>query len=224
MRERWEATGRDFVREFPAVLREFFQLQSYMGRPDLFDEQNASQQIFNEQADSWHEQQKMAAWSAARGGQYPRAVSMMREAIKKLDHQGFSSHDTHAIKIFFLRRFGKIYEHWATYGKSSKPHNDPNRQAHFFQAAYLYMLGDIELGGMTEFASRASECFRGAGYHDLGSNFDKAFWGGDMTYVSDADQLDLDILTSRGKKSGSERSGAGKIDMWDVDLPDARYN
>lgn len=219
MKERYEATGEQLQQLFPEVVRDYFLLTPYTNRPDLFDQQTETQKIYSEQADAWQEETKMTIWSQARDGHYSQAVSNMDEAFHKIGHQNFTAHDARAIEIFFLRRLGKIYEHWSTYGTKKLTMTDEEIGTHYIEACYFYMLSDIELGVMTEFSGRASESLRGAGFHEFASRFDKAFWGENIIYVSPEDEIDLSLLKSRGQKTDNEQSGATSVEIWNVEPP-----
>lgn len=67
-----------------------------------------------------------------------------------------------ARRYAFYRR-GYVQEHLATFGYYSKlPLGDPMRTVCFLSAGRDYMLSDLELGCVTDYGLRVSECFGGA--------------------------------------------------------------
>lgn len=223
MRERFELSGDAFREEYSKVCRDFFKLPSYVGRSDLFEKQNQTQHIGSIKAETYYIINRDSAWKKAKEEKrYPEAVKQIQTALDTLPEMKFDKHDTRAIKIFFLRRLGKIYEHWATFGESHKNQNYPEKQKHFLLATYNYILGEIELGVMTEYASRISECLRGMGLFEPASQFDKAFWGPNVTCASD--DIDINILKQRGQRTDSESSGGAIMENWIINLPDVDLN
>ncbi len=170
--------GGDLRRELPNVIKDFFKLPSYMGSSKLFDQQTEIQKINRPSADMYYQLVKNTAWKAAKEqGNYPEAIDIVKTNLEHLKQEGFDKHDNKAITIFFLRRLGRIYEHWATFGEKDIPTENSEKRGHFLLAAYYYMLGDLELGVMTEFANRVGESLKGMGLFGEAFNFDKAFWG-----------------------------------------------
>ncbi|MFH0942850.1 MAG: hypothetical protein V1810_01610 [Candidatus Beckwithbacteria bacterium] len=208
--------------KFSDALNAYFTLTSYNGREDLFQQQTATQTITDPTAEFFYDTVKRSAWKLAKEeGKYPQAIEMVRTNLNNLNAQGFNDHDNKAITIFFLRRIGSIFEHQATFAEKDKPHDDSTRKAHFFSAAYYYMLGDIELGVMTEYSGRISESLRGAGFFEQAAEFDTAFWKQKKVYVG---EKQVDKLRGRGSRrsnvSVAEESGAVKIEEWLDELPD----
>jgi len=223
LRFRTQVSGEEFKAELPKVVDDFFKLPPYTGRHDLYDLQTETQKIYSPVAEDHYLRVKESAWDTARNDHnYPDAIGQMRTALTALPEQGFDEHDSKAIRIFFLRRLGRIYEHWATFGEKDKQLDDPDRKAHFLLAAYNYMLGEIELGVMTEYSGRVSESLRGMGSFDLASAFDRAFWGPNIAYISD--NVDTQILKQKGSQTSSEQSGGAIVEGWIMDLPDVNLN
>ena len=224
MIERFELRGGAFRQEYPAVVSDYFRLTPYTGRSDLFDQQTAIQQFESPVAEAQYNLVKDFAWKLARQqGKYPEAVQVMRTNLKTIQQEGFSPHDEKAIKIFFLRRLGRIYEHWATYGEKEKPFSDASKKSYFLMATYYYMLGDIEMGIMTEFASRIAECLRGMDEFEAGKQFDMVFWGQNIHYIS-AINIELEAIKKRGKRESSEESAGVSVENWFISLPDSSFN
>lgn len=212
-------TGGGFKEKFADAVRNYFTLIPYSKSEELFKQQTEIQEIKNSSAEFYYEAVRKQAWKLAKEeGKYPEAINMVRENLDHLKDQGFDDHDTKAITIFFLRRLGKIYEHQATYGQKEKSFDDPDRQANFFSAAYDYMLGDIELGIMTEYSGRISESLRGAGFHDAASQFDTAFWG-KVAHIGDKGMEEL-RNRRRGNVSVAQQTGGVKMEEWLDELPD----
>lgn len=212
--KRYFIRGGDFKRELPNVIKDYFRLPSYMGSDKLFEQQTATQLIKSPSAEMYYQLVKNTAWKSAKEqGNYPEAINIVKTNLEHLKQEGFDRHDSRAITIFFLRRLGRIYEHWATFGEKDKPTEDAEKRGHFLLAAYYYMLGDLELGVMTEFASRIGESLRGMGLFGKAINFDKSFWGANIILMGDDEVSKL-----RGKRSGNvnvvQKSGGAIVEEW----------
>lgn len=226
MTERFQLTENSLRKEYPNVVADYLRLPSYKGKRDLFEQQSSIQEIRNPAAEAHYAMiRDNASKMAVEEGKYSEAVALIKENLEGLNDKGFDSHDSKAIKIFFLRRLGYIYEHWATFGEKDKPRTDLNRRKHFLLAAYHYMLGDIELGVITEYASRISESLCGIGLFEQARLFDVAFWGPNISYVTGDQPLDIELLRQKAvSEVGVQETGGITVEDWWVDLPDTNNN
>lgn len=143
----------------------------------------------------------------------------------------FSGNDLLTARIYTLRRRGYIQEHLATYGGYSQLElGHPFRTVSFLSAARDYMQADLELGCITDYALRVSECFGGARIGTLQRSALTKFFGGheNVTLIS-KDSTDLVILQDlirRATKITPIAPVPGSIDAIHIqgELPDPQRN
>lgn len=214
-------TGGGFKEKFASVVKSYFNLIPYTRSNELFEQQEEVQKRINPVAEFYYQVIKGQSVELRTNGKYPEAIAMVKTNLDNLKVQDFDDHDNKAITIVLLRRLGRIYEQWAEIGEADKPDTDLVKKSHFLSAAYYYMLGDIELGLMSEFASRISESLRGAEYFEEACLFDTAFWGSSGIEIEYMDQEGLDSLRKKRKGNVSvTEAKAVQIEQWLDELPE----
>ena len=112
------------------------------------------------------------------------ALDLVDQRLKHAETT-FSGDDLLTARRYAFYRRGYVQEHIATFGAYSKlPLGDPMRTVCFLSAARDYMLADLELGCVTDYGLRVSECFGGArnGQVQMAA-LDKCFGGLGVTLV-----------------------------------------
>lgn len=135
-----------------------------------------------------------------------------------------------ARRYAFYRR-GYVQEHLATFGSYSKlPLGDPMRTICFLSAARDYMLADLELGCVTDYGLRVSECFVGARNGDAQmAALDKFFGGlGDIMPVN-KNSPDMVIVKDLERRATEridlgEVPGGGSARIISGEYPDPKLN
>lgn len=198
--------------QLPDLINRYVRLPNYIKVPRLLEKQKEIQAIHDPSASIYYENARSNGWAAARAGDYDQALSIVGNALNELPNQNFPDHDKTAIEILLTRRFGRIYEHQATFGEEEKPLSDIGRRTHFLLAAYHYIQADFELGGITEFAGRASEAFAGAGMPKLQSVLLRTFFG-ENTIINPPTEEVVELICQL-RKVGHEETGGGSISYW----------
>ena len=160
---------------------------------------------------------------------YNEALVLINQGLSEIDTR-FAGDDSITARVFTLRRRAYIKEANATFGELSKfPLGNTERNSCFISAAADYMQADLELGSMSDFALRVSECFGGArlGKYQVMA-LQKALGDNVMLVSKDsgADMVALSDLMRRATETVEigEVPGGGKAKIVSGKLPDSRTN
>jgi hypothetical protein len=127
MQDRYEPSPEMIGQQLPELIDRYIHLPNYMNIPNLLEQQKEIQAIQDPSANIFYEIARENGWAAVRARNYDQAISVVGNALNVLSTQGFTDHDKKAIEILLTRRFGKIYEHLATFGEENKPYSDIDR-------------------------------------------------------------------------------------------------
>lgn len=174
------------------------------------------------------EQHRQDVMSLTKTHKHFEALRLVNQRLLDLE-KIFLGDDVITAKIFTLRRRGWIKEHLATFGEFSRyPLGDTMRTICFAGGAMDYMQADLELGCATDYGMRASECFGGAGMHELaGAAAVKLF--GENVVIMGANSVDALLVKDMARRA-IETTNLGPIPggidakMITVSLPDTRAN
>lgn len=171
---------------------------------------------------------KQAVSALVKQNQYFEALKLVDQRLEDAERM-FAGDDLITARIFTHRRRGWIKEHWASIGELSKyPLGDSMRTLCFVGGAMDYMQADLELGCVTDYAGRISECFGGAGMYDLqGAAIVKLF--GENAVIVGANSIDALIIRDMASKAietkniGSVPSG-GDAKIITIPVPNPQLN
>lgn len=158
------------------------------------------------------------------------ALDLVDQRLKEAE-KVFEGDDLLTARRYTFYRRSYVQEHLATFGSYSKlPLGDPMRTICFLSAARDYMLADLELGCVTDYGLRVSECFGGArnGNAQMAA-LDKCFGGlGDVTLVhgKSPDMIIVKDLERRATETVEigEVPGGGSARIISGEYPDPKLN
>lgn len=176
------------------------------------------------------EQHRQDIIPLVKSGDHFGAIDLINQRLADTQ-EIFSGDELLTARIYTLRRRGYIQEHLATYGDySNHERSHPVRTVCFLSAAKDYMQADLELGCISDYALRISECFGGAGIGDLQRGALTKFFGGHenvtLIHKNSPDMIVLQDLMRRATKITDIAPVPGSLDaiMIEGKLPDIKLN
>lgn len=158
------------------------------------------------------------------------ALDLVDQRLKEAERV-FEGDNLLTARRYALYRRGYVQEHLATFGSYSKlPLGDPMRTVCFLSAARDYMLADLELGCVTDYGLRVSECFGGARNGDLQmAALGKCFNGLDNVTLVHSKSPDRVIVKDLERRATEiieigEVPGGGSARIIHGEYPDPKLN
>ena len=165
------------------VTADWFQLPVYTQIPIVARERLNVLTKLQGDVKGFIEQGSLQAKGLVNEGRHSEALLFMDHRLE-LVGSTFTGDEAITARIYTLRRRAYVKEHLATSGEFSKlPSGTPGRTLCFASAAQDYMQADLELGSVSDFALRISECFGGAGLHTTQMSAIQKVLGDNVTVI-----------------------------------------
>lgn len=159
------------------------------------------------------------------------ALDFINERLNIAERE-FSGDDLITARVYTYRGRGFIQEHLATFGDYSKLElGNTMRTTAFLSAAQDYILADLELGCVTDYGARISECYGGAQINRgvRMAVLAKLFGSTDRVTLVDKNSIDMILVQDLFRRAVDQRDagevpGGGQIKIVSINQPDSRVN
>lgn len=158
------------------------------------------------------EQQRQDMIPLVKGDQHFDALDLINQRLADAERM-FSGDELLTARVFTLRGRAYIKEHLATFGGYSKLERDhPFRTVCFLTSAIDYMQADLELGCVTDYGLRISECFGGVGIGKLQmAALEKCFGGLENVTLIGRNDPNAMIMVSDLLRRATETIDLGQV-------------